>query len=396
MNYILYDGRSRDALLPFTFTRPVADLRIGIFTIREKWEKYLRLTTTTLTEEYLSHKYPLVEMEQNIFINASYLPNPDFFKAVKYLKPNHKIICDGDVLAFYSREDQEEIALEHYDVIELKNISSIQNKWDLCLKNKCAMRQDFEWIKENDISEEIPQGVQVVNKSQIFIEQGATIFPCVLNASEGPIYIGKNATVLDGALIRGPFALGENSVVKMGAKIYGSTSIGPNCKVGGELKNSIFFANSNKGHEGYIGDSVIGEWCNLGAGTSVSNLKNTLSNIKMWTYEDHLYEDSQQLYCGLMLGDYSRTGVNSTLNSGTVVGVSVNIFGEGFMKKFMPSFTWGRKEKNQIYKLKKALSTATRSMELSNQEITKEELHILEEIFYQTKKYRDYVEKEKT
>ena len=392
MNYILYDGAFREALLPFTFTRPVADIRIGILTIREKWEKYLRLTTTTLTEEYLSDKFPMLEMEGNIFINAGYLPNQEFFKAVKNLKANQKVVCNEDILAFYSTEDQDEVDFDSYESIVLENIECIEHKWDLFLKNEYAIQQDFELLTTDEISMEIPEGVQAINKEQIFIEEGATIFPCILNASSGPIYIGKEATILDGALIRGPFALGEKALIKMGAKIYGATTVGPNSKVGGEIKNSIIFGNSNKGHEGYLGNSVVGEWCNFGADTNISNLKNTFSKVRLWSYEEEIYEDTQQMFCGLMMGDHSKTGINAMFNTGTVVGVSANIFGSDLPEKFIPSFTWGGNKLVDVYNLKKAIRTATKMMELSHQEISEQDKMILEEVYHQTKKYRNKIE----
>ncbi|WP_010135852.1 putative sugar nucleotidyl transferase [Ochrovirga pacifica] len=388
MNYILYDGSFRDSLLPFTFTRPVADLRIGILTIREKWETALRTTTTTLTEEYLENKYPLVEMEFNVFINSGYLPNTDFIEEVKKLKPHQKIVCNKEVIAFYSTEDQEEIHLDDYDTIYLKNVESLENKWDLFLKNDVAIREDFKQITHDRISEELPNYVQAVEKEQIFIEEGALINPCFLNASSGPIYIGKDAVILDGAMLRGPIALGEKAVVKMGAKIYGATTIGPGCKVGGEIKNSILFANSNKGHEGYLGDSVVGEWCNFGADTNVSNLKNNYSNVRLWNYELESFEDTQQKNCGLMMGDHSKTGINTMFNTGTVLGVFVNIFGSHMPDKFVPSYSWGGTKNKKTYDFNKAIETATKVINKPNQELSLEDVAILKEIFHQTEKYR--------
>ncbi|NIJ46382.1 UDP-N-acetylglucosamine diphosphorylase/glucosamine-1-phosphate N-acetyltransferase [Wenyingzhuangia heitensis] len=388
MNYILFDGAFRDALLPFTFTRPVADIRIGILTIREKWERFLRLTTTTLTEDYLENKYPMLEMEENIFINAGYLPNMEFFKAVKSLKQNQAVFCNDEMIAFYSTRDQEEIDFSTYEVIEIEGVKAIEHKWDLFLLNDLAIRQDFEMLTADEISADIPEFVQAINKENIFIEEGAVINPCVLNASSGPIYIAKDAVVLDGALIRGPFALGEKALVKMGAKIYGATTVGPNCKVGGEIKNSILFANSNKGHEGYLGNSIIGEWCNFGADSNVSNLKNTYSKVRLWSYEDEIYEDSNQLLCGLMMGDHSKTSINTMFNTGTVVGVSANIFGSDLPEKFIPSFSWSGNKIIDVYTFKKAIRTATKMMELSNVEISEQDISILEHVNTLTEKYR--------
>lgn len=391
MNYILYDGANRDALLPFTYTRPVADIRIGILTIREKWEKYLGYTTTSLTEEYLEDKYPLVEMEQNIFINAGYLPSVSFFKAVKSLQPNQKVICDGEVIAFYTVEEQEQVDFDSYESIVVNDVVSLDSKWELFLNNDIAIRLDFDMLTEGRFSEAIPDYVQAVNKDDIFIEEGAILNPCILNASTGPIYIGKNAVVLDGALVRGAFALCEGSVLKMGAKIYGATTIGPKCKVGGEVKNSILFANSNKGHEGYLGDSVIGEWCNFGADTNISNLKNNYSAVKLWNYQGNFFEDTQQTFCGLMMGDHSKTGINTMLNTGTVVGVYTNIFGAAMPDKFVPSYSWGGTKDRTEYEFNKAITTAKRVMGRAGVEITNEEINILEEVFKLSKKYRETV-----
>lgn len=391
MNYILYDGSCRESLLPFTYTKPVADIRVGILTIREKWEKFLRLTTTTLTEEYLSNKYPMLELDENIFINAGCIPNEAFFKAVASLKKNEKVICNGEIIAFFTTIDQEEIDLDTYQNIEINGVISIQNKWDLFVYNALAIDQDFELLTKEDVSMDVPEGVQVINKKHVFIEEGATIFPCILNATDGPIYIGKDSTILDGAMIRGPFALGEKSLVKMGAKIYGATTVGPNCKIGGEIKNSIMFANSNKGHDGYLGNSVIGEWCNFGANSNVSNLKNTLSSVHLWNYEEDDFENTDEMFCGLMMGDYSKTAVNTMFNTGTVVGVSANVFGTKTPDKHVVSFVWRAAKKNEIYSLDKAIETAIKTMGLAKTEMSEEDKIILEEVFRQTIKYRNKI-----
>ncbi len=391
MNYILFDGAVREALFPFTFTRPVADIRVGILTIREKWERFLRLTTTTLTEEYLEEKYPMLEFEQNIFIDASYLPNEAFFTAVKGLKKNQAVFCEGEVLAFYSEQDQEEIDFDLYEAIEVENVKKIYHKWDLFLLNAYAINQDYKLLTQDEISEPIPSHVYAVNKEQIFIEPGVVLNSCVLNASDGPIYIAKNAVVLDGALIRGPFSLGEGAVLKMGAKIYGATTIGPNCKIGGEVKNSVVFGNSNKGHEGYLGNSVVGEWCNFGADTNVSNLKNTYSSVRLWNYEQEEYEKTEQVFCGLMMADHSKTSINTMFNTGTVVGVSVNVFGANTPEKFVPSFSWSGNKVQDVYNLKKALRTAKKMMQLSGEEISEQDIKILTHVFEITKKYREKI-----
>ena len=287
MNYILFDGPSRNKLLPFTYTRPVADIRVGILTIREKWEKHLGFTTSTVTEDYLTEKYPMVELEENIMINASYLPNKELVASVKGLRENQAIFKDDDVIAFFAKEDQEEIDFSNYHSIEFEyDTLTIEHTWDIFEKNDKAIQLDFELLTEGRKSQPIPKSNNVINPENIFIEEGATLEFTTLNAATGPIYIGKDSEIMEGSIIRGPFSLGEESVVKMGAKIYGATTVGPGSKIGGEVKNAVLFQNSNKGHEGYLGNSVIGEWCNLGADTNNSNLKNNYEEVKVWSYPD--------------------------------------------------------------------------------------------------------------
>lgn len=285
MNYILFDGPARNNLLPFTYTRPVADIRIGILTIREKWEFFLETTTTTITEDYLSDKYPMVEMDENIMINASYLPNLKLVEMVKDLNENQAIFKGEDVIAFFTKEAQDDINFETYDAIEFnEDIIKVENTWDIFSKNGEAIQEDFNLITKNRKSQPIPASNNVIAPANIFIEKGAKLEFTTLNATEGPIYIDKDAEIMEGSLIRGPFALCEGAGVKMGAKIYGATTIGPYSKVGGEIKNAVLFANSNKGHEGYLGNSVLGEWCNLGADTNNSNLKNNYAEVRLWNY----------------------------------------------------------------------------------------------------------------
>ncbi|MBG7631703.1 MAG: glucose-1-phosphate thymidylyltransferase, partial [Bacteroidetes bacterium] len=242
MNYILFDGTVRTSLLPLTYTRPVADLRIGILTIRQKWEELLGFTTTTLTEEYLEEKYPMVEMEQNVMINASFLPTVELIEIIQNLKENQAVFKNEEVIAFFTTDSQEDINFDAYKQIEFDSeVLQIKNTWDLFSFNEEALKSDFDLITEGRKSQPIPEGVQYINKENIFIEEGAEILFSVLNASKGPIYIGKNALIMEGSLIRGPFAMLEHSVVKMGTKVYGATTLGPKCKIGGEVNNSILF-----------------------------------------------------------------------------------------------------------------------------------------------------------
>lgn len=391
MNYILFDGTVRNSLLPFTFTKPVADLRIGILTIREKWETYLGFTTTTLTEDYLEEKFPMVEMEQNVMINASFLPTLSLAEMVMELKENQAIFKEEEVIAFYTTDSQETIDFEHYEQIEFDSeVTQIKNTWDLFSLNESALIADFELITEGRKSQPIPEGVRFLNKENIFIEEGAKILFSVLNADSGPIYIGKDALVMEGSLIRGPFALGENSVVKMGAKIYGATTIGPYCTVGGEVNNSILSGYSNKGHDGFLGNSVLGEWCNIGADTNNSNLKNNYGEVRLWNYETENFAKTGLQFCGLIMGDHSKCAINTMFNTGTVIGVSANIYGSNFPRNFIPSFSWGGAAGFSTYQLDKVNETAVLVMKRREVDFDEKEQRILAHIFEITKKYRNF------
>ena len=389
MNYILFDGPSRNKLLPFTYTRPVADIRIGILTIREKWEKYLGYTTSTVTEEYLTEKFPMVELEENVMINGSYLPNGELVELIKSLKEKQAIFKDEDVIAFYTQAEQEEVNFEEYEAIEFeREILCIENTWDIFSKNGEAIRQDFELLTNGRQSQPIPKSVNVINSENIFIEEGAKLEFVTLNASFGPIYIGENAEIMEGSIIRGPFALCEQAIVKMGAKIYGPTTVGPHSRVGGEVNNSVLFGYSNKGHDGFLGNSVLGEWCNLGADTNNSNLKNNYAEVRLWNYETEGFARTGLQFCGLMMGDHSKCGINTMFNTGTVVGVSANIFGSGFPRNFVPSFSWGGNSGFSTYLTKKAFEVAKVVMSRRNVELTERDRTILEHVFEETKKYR--------
>ncbi len=388
MNYILFDGPNRAALLPFTYTRPVADIRIGIMTIREKWELYLGVTTTTVTEDYLSDKYPMVEMEQNIMINASYIPNKALVNQIKNLKENQAIFDGDTMVAFYSLEDQE-IDFNTFKTVKLKGtLLKVETTWDIFSKNGEAIEADFKLLTANRISAPIPEQTVAFNSEAIFIEDGAVLPLCVLNATNGPIYIGKNTEIMEGSMVRGPFALCEGSTLKMGTKIYGPTTVGPYSKVGGEVNNSVFFGYSNKGHDGFLGNSVIGEWCNLGAGTNNSNLKNNYAEVRLWSYETENFAKTGLQFCGLMMGDHSKCGINTMFNTGTVVGVSANIFGSGFPRNFIPSFSWGGANGFSTYRTTKAFEVAVEVMKRRDFEFSTQESAILEHVFEASSAYR--------
>ena len=389
MNYILFDGPARNALLPFTFTRPVADILTGIMTIRQKWEMRLGSTTTTLTEEYLSAKYPMVELEENVMINASFLPNDTLAEMVSDLGPNQAIFKGDEVIAFYTNEEQEEVDFDTYEILEYEgDCITIKNTWDIFSKNNLAIQEDFNYLTQDRNSQPIPKSVNVIAPENIFIEEGAKLEFVTLNASTGPIYIGKDTEIMEGSMVRGPFALCDNASVKMGSKVYGATTVGPYSRIGGEVKNTVIFAHSNKGHEGYLGDSVIGEWCNMGADTNNSNLKNNYEEVKLWSYETEGFAKTGLQFCGLMMGDHSKCGINTMFNTGTVVGVSANIFGTGFPRNFIPSFSWGGAAGFTTYVTKKAFETARLVMSRREIEFDETEAAILEHVFEESKKWR--------
>ncbi|MBL4663505.1 MAG: GlmU family protein [Flavobacteriaceae bacterium] len=389
MNYILFDGNVRDQLLPFTYTRPVADIRVGILTLREKWEKYLGFATTTVTEDHLSEKWPMVELETNILINASFFPTEGLVEMIEKLSENEAIFYNDEPLAFFSSESQE-IDFDQFTITsyEEEDVLRIENTWDIFSKNHEAIRRDFDLLTQDRTSLPIPEMTVAFNENDIFIEEGAKLPLCSLNAVDGPIYIGKDAEIMEGAMIRGPFALCEGATVKMSAKIYGATTIGPYSKVGGEINNSVIFGFSNKGHDGFLGNSVIGEWCNLGADTNTSNLKNDYSPVRVWDYETEGFAKTGLQFCGLMMGDHSKCGINTMFNTGTVVGVSANIFGSGFPRNFIPSFSWGGSAAMTTYKTAKAFEVAKVVMARRDVEFDSMDKAILEYVFETSAQYR--------
>jgi len=389
MNYILFDGSVRNQLLPFTYTRPVADIRVGILTIREKWETYLGFATTTVTEDYLTELFPMVEMEQNILINASFLPSENLVRIIQGLTPNTAIFYEDEPLAFFSNEGQE-VDFDTFEVIQYtyEDVLRIEHTWDIFSKNGEAIERDFELLTAGRTSQPIPERAVVMNDEAIFIEEGAVLPFCSLNATNGPIYIGKNAEIMEGSVIRGPFALCEGATVKMSAKIYGATTVGPFCKIGGEVNNSVLFGYSNKGHDGFMGNSVLGEWCNWGADTNNSNLKNNYAPVRLWDYETEGFAKTGLQFCGLMMGDHSKCGINTMFNTGTVIGVSANIFGGGFPRNFIPSFSWGGAAGMTTYKTNKAFETATAMMSRRGIDFTEADAKMLQHVFDETSKYR--------
>jgi UDP-N-acetylglucosamine diphosphorylase/glucosamine-1-phosphate N-acetyltransferase len=364
MNYILFDESIvRTNLLPLTFIRPVADIRIGILTIREKWEKRLKATTSSLTDSYLSVKYPIVKEAENILINGSVCPNDEIIHAIKNLKPNQTVIYNDTIIALHvTEEDLDRIGDSSSEGIEDIIIQEaplkINHTWEIFSKNQMAIEDDFKLLTKGRKSQALSESNRVISPENIFVEKGAVVECAVLNASTGPIYIGKDAEIMEGAVIRGPFALCDHAQIKMAAKIYGPTTVGPYCRVGGEVNNSVLFGFSNKAHDGFLGHSVIAEWCNLGADSNTSNLKNIYDTVRLWSYSKQTFVNTNLQFCGLIMGDHSKCAINTMFNTGTVVGVNANIFGSGFQRNFIASFTWGGTGGYTNYSIKKALEVA--------------------------------------
>lgn len=394
-NVILFDSDARENLLPLTFTRPVAELRVGILTISQKWAKRLNAEVSYITQDYLTKKYPIKIASDNTVINGSTLPSPYLIRLIEQLEFNEALLKDGELIAARLNEAQFENLINDEEIEELQGFDvedtpfrQITQPWELFVHNGDEIKEDFDLLTKERTSQSISATNQVINAAQVFVEEGAQIECAILNASAGPIYIGKDATIMEGAIIRGPFALGNNAVVKLGAKIYGPTTVGPYSKVGGEVSKSILLGYSNKSHDGYLGNSVLGEWCNLGAGTSVSNLKNNYTPIKLWNYKAERFLPTGQQFCGLIMGDHSKCGINTMINTGTVIGVSANVFGAGFPRNFIPSFSWGSTNGFSTYTTTKAFETANLVMQRRKVELSKNDIAIMEHISKQTAKFR--------
>lgn len=371
---ILFDDKARTAFLPFTFSRPLSEMRFGIMTFREKWEEALNSSTSWLTVPYLRKKFPFYGEEGALLLNGSAAPDVELLDRIEALEAGEALLSNERLLALKLGKEDPEKVVELYDRkgveglrAELAQSTEVYNKdhvllqqrWELFSRNGEALKADHERLKMNRSSMSAPSGNQVIG-DDLFISEGARLSHAVLNTETGPVHIGEGAEVMEGAMIRGPFYLGPHATVKMGAKIYGPTTVGPYGKVGGEVNNSVIFGYSNKAHEGFIGNSVIGEWCNLGADTNNSNLKNNYGEVKVWDYEREAFEKSGLTFCGIFMGDHSKCGIDTMFNTGTTIGFSANVFDAGFPPKFIPSFFWGGKEAAQAFELSKAKEVAER------------------------------------
>ncbi len=395
-NIILFDNEIRDRLLPLTFLRPTCELRVGILTIREKWERWLGGDISYITQDYLSEKYPINHGKVNYIINGSVLPSPQLIRLIRQMDFNEAFLKDEELIVAKLDEEQIETLIKDDDIEELRGFDlegtqylKINHLWDIYQLNHQAIVDDYELLTRTRTSQPLSDTNRVLGPpDQVFLEEGARVECATLNAEEGPIYIGKGAQVMEGATVRGSLALCEGAIVKMGSRVYGGTTLGPHSKIGGEVNNAVLQAYSNKSHDGYLGNSVLGEWCNLGADTNTSNLKNNYENIKLWDYSQERFIKTGMQFCGLIMGDHSKTGINTMLNTGTVIGVSSNVFGEGFPRNFIPSFSWGGKHGFQTYRTDKAFETAERVMARRGVEFDVQDRLILLRIFEDTVKFR--------
>jgi len=380
MNVILFDDPDiRINLLPFTFTRPVGSIRVGILTLAEKWEKWLGATVSFKTETYLQAKFPLAPSPNSLLINGALCPDDVLAVALKALPDGYFLVKGTLLLAAKNPSAQ----MNNRNTIDYNGeITVIDKVWKIFRENGAQLRSDFKLITAGRKSQVITdRHTRTYNEEDIFLEEGVYIRAATLNAETGPIYLGKNAIVQEGAIIRGAFAMGESSHINMGAKIRGDVTVGPYCKVGGEVSNSVLFSYSNKAHDGYLGNSVIGEWCNIGADTNTSNLKNNYETIKLWNHAAQGFDETGLQFCGLMMGDHSKCSINTMFNTATMADVSSNVFGPGFPRKYIPSFAWGGSAGFVTFQSDKALETAERVMARRNIEMSKIDKEILLHIF---------------
>ncbi len=391
MKIILFDGVAHLSLFPITATKPVANLRIGILTIAEKWEKRLNCEVSIRTKDYLEKKFNANHNEADIGIFSAVLPDDDLVEAIQELKKGQVLLHQKQLIAISpipASDADLDKTLSKMEIIEYTATPTLLNApWDIFKHNPQEIEKDFDLITKDRTSETL-NATNTIIGNRLFVEQGAKVNCAVINTTEGAVYIGKDAEIMEGSLVRGSLALCDNAVLKMGAKIYGGTTIGKYSKVGGEVGNSVIQDYTNKGHDGYLGNSVLGEWCNLGADTNTSNLKNNYSNVRVWSYKDNKPVDTGLQFCGLIMGDHSKSGINTMFNTGTVSGVFANIFGGDFPQKFIPSFSWGGAKGWDTYKLDKVFEVAERVMKRRNVELTEADKEIIRHLFAFSKQYR--------
>lgn len=398
MHIILFEDSKWNEFLPLVFTRPVGDLRIGIEKISEKWSRELGGTIGHIARPYLKTVFTEVKVDKGLCINARLLPTPDVVRVIKNLNSDEALFRNEELLAVrFDRLMNLQQAIGQLPAmvrkVELATVPFMLEKiTDLFTRNGEALKLDFEAMTAGRVSMPLhPSNTIIGSNERIFVEEGAKIFASTLNCNEGSIYIGRNAEVMDGSHIRGPFALGDNAQLKMGTRIYGSTTIGPGCKAGGEISNSVIHGNSNKAHDGFLGNSLIGEWCNLGADTNNSNLKNNYQQVKIYNYALRSKVNTGLTFCGLIMADHTKCGINTMFNTGTVAGICSNIFGSDFPPTHIPSFTWGGASGLVEHDLYKAIETAERVMARRNVSLTPEMRAMLTEVYWLTVEDRNAV-----
>lgn len=376
LHLLLNDNGLHLRFAPLTLTRPLGDVRVGILTNKERWERWIpEATVSFISESYLQKKFPEIHGQEEVEINAAVIPTEAIAAAVVSLQADQILMGENTWIARRGKATEKIQFTDQQPIV-------LEQRWDLFQRNDEVLVADYFFLTAGRESQELSDTNTVIgNPDWIFLEEGAQVEGAFLNTTNGPIYIGKDAEVMEGSLIRGPFALCEHAGVKMGAKIYGATTIGPHCKVGGEISNCVFQAYSNKGHDGFLGNSLVGEWCNFGADSNTSNLKNNYSLIRSWSYEKGEEVETGLQFMGVCMGDHSKTAINTMLNTATVVGVSCNIFGGGFPKKFIPSFTWGACESSELFDLVKAKEAASAMMSRRQVEFTDGDHAIFDHLF---------------
>ncbi|WP_374445881.1 GlmU family protein [Epilithonimonas sp.] len=383
MQLVFSDAQYWEDFLPLTFTKPVAEMRMGILTFSERWQKLLQINEVFyITENYLQDKFRKPEPKQSLFIVPNFFPSAEVLKQIKALQPGEALVYDNEVIAA-------NINMENFSLNQINKMTDIHEKLffiekptDIFSYNDKAIDFDFELLTKGRQSRELSATNGFIGDSQnLFIEEGASVEFSTLNCKTGKIYIGKNAEIMEGSHIRGSLALCEDSKINLGTKVYGGTTIGPHSKVGGEVNNIVIFGYSNKGHDGFVGNSVIGEWCNLGADTNSSNLKNNYASVKLWNYKKKRFLDTGLQFCGLIMGDHSKTAINTQLNTGTVVGVAANIFKSGFPPNLVENFSWGGMKGDEKFKLEKSYEVAEKAMERRKIPITEADKDILKYIY---------------
>lgn len=381
LNIVLFDDEEVGHLRPFTYLRSAADIRVGALTIAEKWHYEFNSIIQYKTNELLQEKYGVPQSENVLYINSRLLPSSEIVNQIKNLTKGNGIALGTTLLAYSDSPSH---------LIQVNEAILLKRNFDIFSLCGSELIKDFTYLISNNEFVELSDTNKLIGKHKVYVSKGAKAEASFFNTTDGPIFLDKDSEVMEGCMVRGPFYLGEHSALKMGAKIYSNTSIGPHCKVGGEVNNSVFFGYSNKAHDGFIGNSVIGEWCNIGADSNNSNLKNNYEQVKLWNYNTENFERTGLQFCGLILGDHSKCGINTMFNTGTVVGISANIFGAGFPRNFIPSFSWGGASGFETYTPEKAYKTANLAMERRGLNLSEFEKKMMQQVFNEEKKYRSW------